>query len=971
MNAQQFVAKWKEIELSEIAVAQSHFIDVCSLVGHPAPTDIDAKGEFFTFEIRAEKPHGQFGRADAWYKDRFIWEYKRPGSDLDKAYDQLLLYRESLGNPPLLITSDIHNIVIHTNFTNTAKKVYLLDFARLLEGDGVAILKQAFHQPDVLKPDQSQEQVTKATADTFVQVANSIQQWAVQQGGTPQSERLSHFTIRLLFSLFAQDMGLLPKGLVTEIVHAYKRGTTSELNEFVGSLRRLFASMRDGGFFGTHRINHFNGGLFEDDFVPDLPTDILSSLNQACLQNWANIDPSIFGTLFERIIDEAKRSLLGLHYTSKQDIMLIVEPVIMDPLRKQWATVKQVTRDFLRDNNKEQAYSSLKNFCEHLATLRILDPACGSGNFLYVSLQQLLDLQKEVITFAAQSGLSPLPLSVGPSQLYGIETNPYAYELAQVTVWIGYLQWRFENGFREISEPILHALDNIQHRDAILSMNDDGPSEPEWPQADFIVGNPPFLGSRKMRPELGDAYCDNLLKVYAKRLQGQPDLVCYWFEKAAKLLADGRANRVGLLATQAIRGGTNRQVLQRIKDTGDIFFAWSDREWILDGATVHVSMVGFDSGEDTGRILDGNRVSSINSDLTSGTDISNAPQLAENIGISFQGVILRGPFDIQAAQAKRMLSANNNPNGKPNADVIKVRKTGRDVLHSAPDSFVVDFGLDASLEEASQYLLPFEHVRELVLPMRKDTKQANSVANWWLHWNARPEMRKALSGLKRYIATPRVAKHRVFVWLDGNVLPDAQLVVFARSDDYFFGVLHSRPHELWARRAGTQLRDAESGFRYTPTTTFQTYPMPWPPNQELIETPDSYRQISETSRILHEFRERFLHPEGVGITFSERVAKQRNLNALYNALDLYRQTVKGKTHNPAQWNREVNSIISLDEIEEFDYIHQRLDTAVLTAYGWPGLTSDDEIIARLLALNGDRAARTGRLQPSGDPNDEH
>jgi len=970
LNVDQFVSKWKQSELSEASAAQSHFLDVCALVGHPTPTEADPKGVRFSFEVSAEKPSGKRGRADAWYKDKFIWEYKRPGSDLDRAYDQLLLYRESLGNPPLLITSDTQNIIVHTNFTNTAKKVYRIDFSRLLDADGLEILKQAFYNPNALKPDRTQEQVTKATADTFIQVANSIQQWADKHAPADHPERLSHFIIRLLFSLFAQDMGLLPTGLVTSMVNTYKRGTTTELSDFTDSLRRLYAAMRDGGFFGVHRISHFNGGLFDDDFVPELPTDIIYSLNQACQQNWANIDPSIFGTLFERIIDKSKRSQLGLHYTSKQDIMLVVEPVIMEPLRNQWALLKQQVRAHLHDNNFEQAHSLLKQFSDQLAKVRVLDPACGSGNFLYVSLQQLLDLQKEVVTFAAQSGLPEIPLTVSPAQLYGLETNPYAHELAQITVWIGYLQWRFENGFRNISEPILRVLDNIQHRDAILSLVSGQPSEPDWPQADFLIGNPPFLGSRKMRPELGDNYCDNLLRVYGKRIQGLPDLVCYWFEKAANLVARRQTRRVGLLATQAVRGGTNRQVLQHIKDKGDIFLAWSDREWVLDGATVHVSIIGFDAGEETIRILDGQRVSSINSDLTSGVDLTNVPQLPENGGISFQGVILRGHFDLLAQEARHMLADNTNPNGRSNADVLRVRKTGRDVLHSAPDSFVVDFGVDMTMEEASQYLLPFEHVKEFVLPMRKETKQLASVTNWWLHWNPRPEMRRSLSGLKRYVATPRVAKHRIFVWLDGTVLPDAQLVVFARSDDYFFGMLHSRPHELWARRVGTQLRDAESGFRYTSTTTFQTYPLPWPPHQEPTNVSQTYDQIASAARNLHDFRQNWQHPEGIGVTFSERIAKKRTLNALYNALDHYRQNVKGRTRNPTEWNREIDSIISLDEIEELDYIHLQLDNAVLTAYGWPSSITDEEILARLFALNAERAKVTGGRTLPQDPDNE-
>ena len=942
-----------------MSAAQSHFIDICALVDHPPPTDADPKGLFFTFEVSAEKPRGRYGRADAWYKGKFIWEYKRPGSDLDKAYDQLSLYRESLGNPPLLITSDIHKIIIHTNFTNTAKRIYTIDFDRLLDKDGLNLLKHAFYDPGLLKPDETQEQVTQATADTFIEVANTLQQWTRFHGSGEYSERLSHFIIRLLFSLFAEDMGLLPDNLFTKMVDRYRAGTTSQLSDFVDSLSHLFTAMRNGGLFGIYRIKHFNGGLFDDDFVPDLPSDIIYALRKACIQDWANIDPSIFGTLFERIIDESKKSQLGLHYTSKNDIMLVIEPVLMQPLRKDWAFVKQQVRTALHNGNTEKAYVSLVNLSDRIASLRVLDPACGSGNFLYLALQQLLDLQKDVITFSVRSGLPEIPLTVSPSQLYGIEINPYAYELAQITVWIGYLQWCFENGFREISEPILRPLKNIQRRDAILSFDNNNPVEPEWPEADVIIGNPPFLGSRKMRPELGEDYCDALQKIHHDRIEGLPDLVCYWFEKAQSLIAQKKVLRAGLLATQAIRGGANRQVLEHIKRTGDIFLAWSDREWILDGATVHVSIVGFDTGEERTKNLNGHVVESINSDLTSGVDLTSVQQLRENDAISFQGVILRGPFDISQKEAKDILASIDNPNGQSNSDVIKIRRTGKDVVQKCSDSFVIDFGIDMSIERASQYLLPFEYVRKNVLPMREETKQAAATATWWLHWNTRPEMRRALAKLKRYIATPRVAKHRVFVWLDSSILPDAQLVVFARSDDYFFGVLHSRPHEIWARRVGTQLRDAESGFRYTSTTTFQTFPFPWPPGEEPSENDNSsLRDIASASRNLNEFRNLWSYPDGVGITFSARLAQKRTLSNLYNALDNYRETVKGKTHNPVKWKKEVDSIISLDEIEELDHLHNELDSAVASAYGWPDTLNDEEMLDRLRGLNINRLKKS-------------
>ena len=278
MNVKQFVSKWKAVDLKEIAGAQSHFIDICTLVGHLSPTDADPKGEFFTFEITAEKPNGEQGRADAWYKGKFIWEYKRPGSNLKKAYDQLLLYRESLGNPPLLITTDTHDIIIHTNFTNTTKKVYRIDFESLLMGDGLSLLKRAFNDPNSFKPDETQEHVTRATADTFVGVANSLQQWAKAGGTTNDPERLAHFLIRLLFSLFAEDMNLLPDNIFTKLVNQYKQGTTTQLNSIIPKRTGLITSKWRGIVCSNPSCSAYNILIPANLFYNDPPDDILNKL---------------------------------------------------------------------------------------------------------------------------------------------------------------------------------------------------------------------------------------------------------------------------------------------------------------------------------------------------------------------------------------------------------------------------------------------------------------------------------------------------------------------------------------------------------------------------------------------------------------------------------------------------------------------------------------------------------------------
>jgi type II restriction/modification system DNA methylase subunit YeeA len=676
-----------------------------------------------------------------------------------------------------------------------------------------------------------------------------------------------------------------------------------------------------------------HGGLFDNEEVLPLHREGVAILDHVVRLDWGSIEPAILGTLFERSLDPGKRAQLGAHYTSREDILLIVEPVLMAPLRRRWAAVQEEARALAarrdeadttrtRENRNRELLALLRGFAEEIAAVRVLDPACGSGNFLYVALKQLLDLEKEVIVFAAEVAHQRFQPGVGPEQLYGIEVNEYAHELAQTTVWIGYIQWLRDNGFGLPSEPILKPIERIRRMDAILGRDEQGRLvEPAWPEADVIIGNPPFLGSRKMRPMLGNEYCDALLKLYEGRIEGLPDLVCYWFERARSLIAKQEVRRAGLLATQAIRGGANRQVLDQIKETGDIFMAWSDREWVLDGAMVHVSLVGFDDGTEQARSLDGKQVESINTDLTSAVDLSQVQALEENKGVSFQGVVLRGPFNITAQQANEMLANKGNPNGRPNSDVIKPRRTGQDMVGVLSNSYVVDFGVDMPIEEASEYVAPFEYLRANVYPMRQEANQAVAREKWWIHWNPRTQMREALAELPRYIATPRVAKHRIFAWLDGSILPDAQLVVFARSDDYFFGVLHSKLHELWARRMGTQLRDAESGFRYTSTTTFETFPFPWPPGRE-PQGDARVEAIAQAARDLNEKRERWLNPEGA----TEAELRRRTLTNLYNA-------------RPS-W---------------LDLAHERLDRAVLDAYGWPHDLSDEAILERLLMLNQERA----------------
>lgn len=963
MTPEQFVAHWAGTQLKETASYVTHFDDLCELLGHPKPAHVDKTGEFFTYQKGVIKDDSgeviRHGFADVWYRGHFAWEYKGKGKhkDLDAAFRQLLLYKNSLENPRLLVVSDIERYEIHTNFSDTVSRVYAFtnaDLARNVPVPGsrftpVQILDKLFRDPDALRPEQTVERATDDAARQFARLADSMHKHRVPPF------HAARFLVKLVFCLFCEDVGLLPKDLFTRIVAA----TKDRPAEFVRHMRELFGAMASGGrLMWGESILHFDGGLFSaaenDPDVIEFDGADLRELEDAARLDWADIDPSIFGTLFERALDvEGKRAQLGAHYTSRADIETLVEPVLMAPLRREWQAVQAHTADHLdwrserrkgpREKKRAALEALLRGFQDRLACLRVLDPACGSGNFLYVSLSMLKDLEKEVITFGLNVGIPDLGPRVGPAQLHGIEKDDYAFQLASIVVWIGYLQWKAKNGYPPAGEtPILKPLDTIRQMDAIFSLapsppeeGDQGPTgaaepaapevcEPSWPAVDVIVGNPPFLGGKKLRAELGDGYVDAIFELYEGRVPHEADLVCYWFEKARAMVEAGKVKRAGLLATQAIRGGANRGVLKRIKSSGDIFWAQSDREWIQDGVAVHVSMLGFDDGTDQSRWLDDRPVSVINPDLTAAADLTRARRLGENLNIAYMGDTKGGPFDIPDDLARDML-VRPNPLGRNNSDVVRPWVNGLDVTRRPRGMWIIDFGTMA-LDEAALYEAPFEYVRKHVKPEREKNNRQAYRERWWLHVEPRPSMRMNLSRLGRYVATTTVSKFRLFVWLDSAVLPDHQLIVFARDDDYFFGVLHSKIHELWARGTGTQLREAESGFRYTPTSTFETFPFPWPPGQEPKDDP-YVRSIAEAARELDEKRESWLNPYKDEPSAIRVDLKKRTLTNLYNDMPT--------------WLR---------------LAHDKLDRAVLDAYGWPHDLSDDDILSRLLAENLKREA---------------
>ena len=948
MTPYEFITKWRASELKESSASQEHFINLCGLLGEPTPAEADPTGDHYCFERGARKDTGGDGWADVWKRHCFAWEYKGKHADLDAAFAQLRQYALALENPPLLIVSDMARFRIRTNWTNSVSEKHEFTLDDLADATVRDKLKWAMSDPDRLRPGETRQSLTEQAAQSFATLARSLR----ERGHDPQE--VAHFVNRLVFCMFADDVGLLPGHMFTRMLEQARR-TPAHFADLAGD---LFGVMARGGRIGFETVEWFNGGLFDDGAALPLEQSDIDAVLAASRLDWSEIEPSILGTLFERGLDPGKRAQLGAHYTDRDKIMLLVEPVVIRPWLTQWETekaeiaaeldradaAKSPTTRTKRRNDAERRYRA---FLNRLRAFTVLDPACGSGNFLYLALQALKDLEHRVQFEAEALGFQRAFPEIGPANVKGIEINPYAAELARVSVWIGEIQWMRRNGFSEARDPILKPLDTIECRDAILTPDD---TEPDWPEADVVIGNPPFLGGKLLITHLGEDYVSRMFKTYVGRVPAEADLVCYWFEKAGRQIASGKAQRAGLVATNSIRGGANRRALQAATDNRRIFEAWSDEPWVIDGAAVRVSLVCFSHagvGSVAGARLDDESVDEIYADLTArrggaGVDLTSVHRLPENAGVAFMGDTKGGAFDVAGDQAREWLRLPANPNGRTNADVLKPWVNGMDLTRRPAGKWIVDFGLDMSVGDAALYEEPFRWVKERVYPMRQANRREAYREYWWRHVEPRQGMWAALDGLSRYIATPTVAKHRLFVWCDVRICPDHALIVIAR-DDTTFGILHSRFHEIWSLRLGTWLGKGNDP-RYTPTTTFETFPFPRGlspdiPAADYADDPRSVVVALEAQRLVA-LRDRWLNPPEWVEWVDEPVPgypkrpvprdedavkalKKRTLTNLYNARP--------------QWLADA---------------HEALDAAVAAAYGWPADISDDEVLRELLALNG-------------------
>ena len=1028
MTPQDFIAKWRNNELKERTASQTHFNDLCALLGVLDPIAADPTGEWFTFEKGASKTSGGEGWADVWRKGCFAWEYKGPRKDLDKAFAQLLQYQVSLENPPLLIVSDMDRIRIHTNFTNTVQVLHDFTLDDLIDGEKRDALKRAFVDPDSFKPTKTRTALTEETAQEFAGLAQRLR----DRGHDPAD--VAHFVNQLVFCMFAEDVALLPNHMFTKMLNVCR----FEWDNFTLHAGTLFRAMADkGGMVGFDRVEWFNGGLFDGAEPLPLTEADVEQLFKVAQRDWSQIDPSILGTLFERGLDPAKRSQLGAHYTDREKIMMIVKPVIIDPLEAEWADAlaKMTAEATAAETKAEEALAAAKDrselseevqsltktmssgkqlvlfeglelqkrvrkldavrsdlreadraikaarviatqlrdqFVERLRQFRVLDPACGSGNFLYVSLLAIKDLEHKANLDAEALGVERRNPLVGPECVLGIELNPYAAELARVSVWIGEIQWMRRNGFDAAKNPILRTLDTIDCRDAVLA--EDG-TRAEWPVADVVVGNPPFITSREMIKELGGPYTTTARSKYRLQVTGSSDFVAFWFAQSINHAAS-HGSLVGLVATDSLPRGDSRFVLDRVVEKFKIFEAVRSMPWYnLDDkavrqnsstAQVRVCIVCFGNVKLNAK-LDGKAVATISSDLSAavedGFSRRHIVRLNENLDIANQGIIPRSnvnekerkelglekaAFLLSTSEAHNFCGLPSNPNGRKNGDVIKPFIVGEDILAGRGYRYLIDF-TGMSEADASLFEKPFEFLRP-VKAHRAAMKQPEALATWWLPWNNRTAMRQQIEN-DGYIATPRNSKQRVFVCIPKGFIPDCEVVAITRSDSTTLGILSSNFHQFWTLNT-CSFYGVGNTPRYSHKSTFETFPFPegLTPNIPAADYASDPRAIAIAAAAarLNELRENWLNPADLVMREPEVVPgypdrilprdeeaakelKKRTLTNLYNA-------------RPA-W---------------LDNAHRTLDEAVAEAYGWgddwrAAVLNEDEILARLFRLNQERA----------------
>jgi hypothetical protein len=1046
--AEAFVARWQGVTASELSTSQSFLIDLCALLGVEAPHPTPEQDYMFERPISFSHGDGSrsAGRIDLYRRGAFVLESKKlKAASHTRGFDDALLrarsqaeaYARALpageGRPPFVVVVDVgQRIELYAEFSRSGAtytpfpdpRSHRIALADLVRPEVREQLCRVWTDPMGLDPSRESARVTRQIATQLAELAKRLEQ--ASHGPEP----VAQFLMRCLFTMFAEDVGLLPNDSFKTLLATHRDQPATAMR----MLAQLWRDMDSGGFSAVlaNDVLQFNGKLFKHPDTLPLDAGHVDLLLDAARADWKHVEPAIFGTLLERALSPGERHKLGAHYTPRAYVERLVLPTVIEPLRKEWGEAQAAAGTLAGEGKADAAVAELRRFHKRLCAVRVLDPACGSGNFLYVTLEHLKRLEGEVLNALDELGYRQAGLAldgeradamagetVDPHNLLGIEINPRAAAIAEVVLWIGYLQWHFRTrGDVRPPQPVIRDFSNIENRDAVLAYDrvelvldesgkpvsrwdgvtmkpspvtgelipDDSaripleryvnPRKAQWPEADFVVGNPPFIGTKRMKAALGEGYTEALRTSWPE-VPESADLVMYWWHHAGQLTRGGALTRFGLITTNSIRQTFNRKVIEAallppsvkrsaVERPLSLVFAIPDHPWVdsADGAAVRIAMTTCAPGSTTGTLAESEsetfrddgetevqlkiRTGRIQADLRIGAGVSTAQPLKSNAGIAGMGVALHGSgFIVDPGLAERLRHQGEG--------VIRRYVGGRDLLQVARERFLIDFSGMSQQQAQEANPAAYQHVIDYVKPERDHNKREQLSRLWWRFGWERPTLRAALNGLARYIATTETSKHRPFQFIDGDVLCDHSIVCVASDDALHFGVMSSILHEIWALGAGGTLEDRP---RYNKTRCFDPFAFPTGEETQV----ELIRNLAGRLN-LHRKRQQAAH---LGLT----------LTGMYNVLE------KLRSGEPLTAKERV--IHEQGLVSVLRQIHDELDAAVLEAYGWPDLLPllrvahgndapadgqtreeakrafDEAVLERLVALNAERAAEEAR-----------
>lgn len=1033
-HIEAFIQRWSSAGGSERANYQLFLTELCTLLElpQPEPAGDDTRDNAYVFERRVliRQPDGSAnsGFIDLYKRGSFVLEAKQTGKTLGssgwdkamlRAHNQADQYARALpadeGRPPFILVTDVgRNVELYAEFSRSGATYTPYPDARshrirlddLRKAEIRERLTAVWLDPLSLDPSRRAARVTREIADQLARLAKSL------EGAGHSAELVAGFLMRCLFTMFAEDVGLLPEHAFADLLKRLK----NKPDTFAPMLENLWQTMNSGGFSPIleKTLLRFNGGLFADSRAIELDRDQLELLLAAASADWRFVEPAIFGTLLERALDPHERHKLGAHYTPRAYVERLVLPTIIEPLRNEWREVQAAALAFDKQGKRKEAVAEIRAFHHHLCSVRVLDPACGTGNFLYVTLEHMKRLEGEVLNllhdFGESQGLLELQgLTVDPHQFLGLEINPRAAKIAEMVLWIGYLQWHFRtHGKVNPPEPVLRDFHNIEHRDALIKfdrreliVDDNGnaitrwdgitykpspitgewipaesaqieqyryinPKKTQWPQADYIVGNPPFIGNKRMRIALGDGYVDAVRNTWSD-VPESTDFVMYWWHNAAESVRLEQSKRFGFITTNSITQPFNRRVIENhlnAKTPLSIDFAIPDHPWVdsADGAAVRIAMTVGIAGNATGELclsvaeIETNEdaleihlskaIGQINANLSIGANVAAVCPLRANMALSNRGVIPHGKgMVVTREEADRF---------EPDAP-IKPYRNYSDLAGRSRDVRVIDcYGLQIG-EVRERFPKLYQWLVDRVKPDRDAHTDKDLREKWWLHRRNNEDLRQSLHGLQRYIVTGQTGKHRVFQFLDATVLPDDKLVAVALDDACILGILSSRLHAFWAISSGGRMGVGNDPV-YNKTKCFDAFPFPDINATQQMQIRDLAEQLDA-------------HRKKRQAEFSELTQTE-----MYNVLDAI---LSNKALNEKEKVIHARGLISM--LRE---LHDSLDRVVFAAYGWedlaeklvgkPGLTipsadkskeqveAEEELLRRLVELNAQRVAEEAR-----------